>query len=248
MDMVSIVVPVYNAEKYVERTISSVIGQTWTKWELLLVDDCSTDGSREILRRYESDKIHCYYCEQNAGPANARNIGVSHAKGRYLAYVDADDLWKPEKLARQMAFMQAGGYAFTFTSYEFADENARPSGVVNHAPASVDYRSLLKSSTIAPSTIILDRSQIDAVLLQMPSGIDREDYAMLFQILKTGITAYGLDEILTIYCRHEGARSGNKWKAVLGKWQLYRTVEGFSVPESLYYVAASTWAAVKRRV
>ena len=196
------------------------------------MDDCSTDGSREILRRYESDKIHCYYCEQNAGPANARNIGVSHAKGRYLAYVDADDLWKPEKLARQMAFMQAGGYAFTFTSYEFADENARPSGVVNHAPASVDYRSLLKSSTIAPSTIILDRSQIDAVLLQMPSGIDREDYAMLFPI----------------YCRHEGARSGNKWKAVLGKWQLYRTVEGFSVPESLYYVAASTWAAVKRRV
>ena len=248
MDMVSIVVPVYNAEKYVERTIQSVINQTWTEWELLLVDDCSTDGSREILRRYESDKIHCYYCERNAGPANARNIGVSHATGRYLAYVDADDLWEPEKLARQMAFMQAGGYAFTFTSYEFADENAKKNGIVAHAPRQVDYVSILKSNTISTITVMFDRTQISDELLKMPLGVAREDAATWMKILRNGYVAYGLDEVLAVYRRHGGSHSANKLKAVLGKWQLYYQVEGFSLLKSLYYLVVNTWAAVKRRV
>ena len=247
-DLVSIVVPVYNAEKFLERTIESVLAQTYTSWELLLIDDCSTDTSRDIMKRYENDKIHCFYCEKNSGPANARNIGIDHAKGNYLAYVDSGDMWEPQKLEKQMAFMKAGDYAFTFTSYEFADEDANRSGVVSHAPARVDYQSLLKSSTIAPSAIIFDRSRISNELMKMPLGVEREDYAALFRILRQGIVAYGLDEILTIYCRHTGAHSGNKWKAVLGKWQLYREMEGFSVPKSLYYLVVNTWAAVRRRI
>lgn len=248
VDMVSVVVPVYNAEKYLERTIKSVINQTIVEWELLLIDDCSTDGSRDIMRRYESDKIRCFYCEKNQGPANARNIGLTHAKGRYLAFVDSDDLWEPEKLERQLAFMKKHEYPFTFTSYEFADEHANRNGCVAHAPAKVDYKSILRSSTIAPSTAILDREQIEDRLIHMPVDVEREDAATWMQILKTGICAYGLDEVLTIYCRHEGAYSGNKFKAVIGKWNLYRKVEGFSIPKSFCYVVVNTWAAVKRRI
>lgn len=247
-ELVSIVIPVYNAEKFLERTIRSIIGQSFENWEILLVDDCSGDRSREIMQRYESHKIHCFYCEENAGPANARNVGLKHARGRYLAFVDSDDLWEQDKLKRQLAFMKKGGYAFTFTSYEFADENAKRNGCIAHAPAKVTYHDILKSSTIAPSTAMLDREQISDELIRMPLGVEREDAATWMQILKTGICAYGLDEVLTIYCRHEGAYSGNKFKAVLGKWQLYRHVEGFSVPKSLFYVWINTWAAVKRRI
>lgn len=248
-DIVSIVVPVYNAEKYLERMIKSVQEQTVSNWELLLVDDCSVDTSREIMRKYESDKIHCFYSDKNQGPAGARNIGLSHAKGRYIAFVDSDDLWKPDKLKRQLAFMGQHNYAFTFTSYEFADESGNTKGVIAHAPEMVTYQDVLKSSTIAPSTTIIDRAQIADELIHMPIGVKRgEDAATWMQILKTGICAYGMDEVLTIYCRHEGAYSGNKMKAVLGKWQIYREVEGFSVIKSFYYVVVNTWAAVKRRM
>lgn len=247
-NLVSIVVPVYNAERYLERTIKSVMAQSVEDWELLLVDDCSTDGSRAILKRYESDKIHCFYCEENKGPANARNIGLAHAKGRYLAFVDSDDLWEKDKLERQLAFMRRNGHAFTFTSYEFADEEAKRNGCVAHAPEQVTYQDILRSSTIAPSTAMLDRAQIQDELLRMPLGVEREDAATWMQILKTGVCAYGLDEILTIYCRHKGAYSGNKFKAVVGKWQLYRKVEGFSAIKAFYYVVVNTWAAVKRRI
>ena len=124
--LVTVIIPVYNAEKYLPRTIDSVLRQSYTNWELLLVDDCSTDHSRELMQQYEKqyDNVHCYYCEKNGGPAQARNLGIDHAQGQYLAFVDSDDLWVPHKLERQLMFLKKHDYAFTFTSYEFADENA----------------------------------------------------------------------------------------------------------------------------
>lgn len=247
-DIISIVVPVYNAEKYMERTIQSVIGQSIDNWELLLIDDCSTDGSREVMKKYEQEKIRCFYCKENLGPANARNIGLQAAKGRYLAFVDSDDFWEKDKLEKQLKFMRENGYAFTFTSYEFADENGNRSGLIARAPECVDYKGVLRSSTIAPSTAMFDRKQIPDQYLRMPVHVAREDAATWMQILKQGFKAYGMKDILTVYCRHEGAYSGNKVKAVIGKWQLYHEVEGFSVIKSLYYVIVNTWAAVKRRI
>ena len=247
-NIVSIVVPVYNAEKFLERTIKSVQQQTMEQWELLLIDDASTDKSREIMRNYESEKIRCFYCDKNGGPAKARNIGLKEARGKYLALVDSDDFWVPDKLKKQITFMKDNDYAFSFTSYEFADENGKRNGCIAHAPARVDYKSILRSSTIAPSTAILDREKIPEKLLLMPTDVAREDAATWMQILEEGYIAYGLDEVLTVYCRHEGAYSGNKIKAVLGKWELYRKVQGFSVLKSFYYVCINTWAAVLRRI
>lgn len=247
-NLVSIVVPVYNAEKYLAYTIESVLNQTIDNWELLLIDDCSTDKSRELMQKYEQAKVRCLYSKKNAGPANARNIGLEEARGRYLALVDSDDVWEPDKLEKQLAFMQKNKYDFTFTSYEFADEDGNRNGVIAHAPKEVDYKSILKSSTIAPSTVIIDRENIADDLLRMPLGVAREDAATWMQILKQGYVAHGMDEVLTVYRRHAGAYSGNKLKAVAGKWELYYKVEGFSVFKAIYYVLVNTWAAVKRRI
>lgn len=144
--------------------------------------------------------------------------------------------------------MKKGNYPFSFTSYEFADANAVRSGTVAHAPERVGYQEILKSSTIAPSTAVLDRNQIDTELIYMPENVRLEDAATWMQIMKTGVVAYGLDEILTIYCRHKGAYSGNKLDAVWGKWKLYRNVEKFSFFKAAYYVCVNTWAAVIRRL
>lgn len=247
-NIISIVVPVYNAERFLVRTIENIMAQTFEDWELLLVDDGSTDNSRAIMEQYESEKIHCFYCPQNLGPANARNIGLEHAKGRYIAYQDADDLWEKEKLARQLSFMQEHQYAFTFTSYEFADADGKRNGRVVHAPRRVTYQEFLKSSTLASNTLMFDRTVVKSEWLKMPLGVAREDAATWMQVLKQGIDAYGLDEVLVLYCRHEHAYSGNKVKAVLGKWQLYYKIERFSLIKSIYYVIVNTWAAVRRRI
>lgn len=246
--LISVVVPVYNAEKFLERMIQSVENQTLNDWELLLIDDCSVDESWKIMHQNEGKKIRCFRCEENKGPAHARNIGIKMAEGRYLAFLDADDFWKADKLEKQVAFMQQNSYAFTFTGYEFADENGRPKDIPVHAPAKVEYSDILKSSTIAPSTTMFDRQYISDDLLKMPEGIAREDAATWLKILKNGFCAYGLDEVLTVYCRHRGAYSGNKLRAVLGKWQIYHEVEGFAAPKAAYYVLVNTWAAVKRRM
>lgn len=245
---VSVIIPVYNAEKFLKRAIDSIVAQTWDNWELLLADDCSTDGSRDIMRNCSDSRIRCFFSEKNAGPAHARNLALSHAKGQYIAFLDADDFWVPDKMERQIAFMRENKYAFSFTSYAFADENANRSGVIAHAPKAVDYQSILRSSTIAPSTAMLDRQQIDSSLIYMPENVRLEDAATWMQIMKTGVHAYGLDEVYTIYCRHKGAYSANKFDAVLGKWKLYRKVEKFSVIKSLYYVCINTWAAILRRL
>lgn len=247
-DLISIVVPVYNAEKFLERTIENIKRQTLKNWELLLVDDGSVDKSREIMRRYEGEQIRCFYCERNQGPAHARNIGLEYARGRYLAYQDADDLWKPEKLERQLAFAKSTGYAFTFCSYEFADEQGKGNGCVAHAPRRVSYKDFLKSSTLAINTVFIDRTQVPKELLRSPEDAAIEDAATWMQVLRSGVTAYGMDEVLVLYCRHAGTRSGNKWKAVLGKWELYRKWQGFSVMKSFYYLVVNTWNAVRRRM
>lgn len=230
------------------RTIENIQAQTFQDWELLLVDDGSTDNSRAIMERYESEQIRCFYCPQNLGPANARNIGLEHATGRYIAYQDADDLWEREKLSRQLSFMQEHQYAFTFTSYEFADADGKRNGRVVHAPRRVTYPEFLKSSTLASNTLMFDRTVVKDEWLRMPLGVAREDAATWMQVLKQGIDAYGLDEVLVLYCRHESAYSGNKVKAVLGKWQLYYKIEKFSLIKSIYYVIVNTWAAVRRRI
>lgn len=247
--MISIVVPVHNAEKFIHQTINSVIAQTYQDWELILVDDCSTDLSFEILESYaqQDKRIRPIVMKENQGAALTRNRGIREARGEYLAFLDADDVWKPEKLEIELEFMKQNHFAFVFTGYEFADENAIGTGRVVHVPTTLSYKQALKNTTIFTSTVLFDRSQIAAELLMMPN-VKSEDSATWWQILRNGTVAYGLDQNLVLYRRSSQTLSSNKMEAVRRIWYLYRKVEHLSFINSCYNFVGYAFRAVLRRI
>lgn len=254
---VSIIIPVYNAEKYIRETIESVCAQTYTGWELLLVDDLSKDGSvpliEEIIAEKEAQglpagKIRLIRKAVNEGAAKARNTGLDAANGRYIAYLDADDIWRPEKLERQLSYMDETKAAFVFTSYEFGDENARPTGKAVRVPRELSYKKALTRTIIFTSTTLFDTERMDRRLIYMPD-IGSEDTATWWQILKSGITAHGLDMLLVIYRRPAGASlSSSKTTAIKRIWNLYRSVAGLSPAASAVCMAGWAFRATARRV
>ena len=248
---VSIVVPVYHAEKYIRETLDSVLAQTYSDWELLLVVDGREDPTIEVIEAYVREKqetrIRLLIQEANKGAALARNRGVKEAAGRYVAYLDADDLWKPGKLEKELAFMKEQAAAFVFTGYEFADENAVGLGKVVRVPQRLVYREALKNTTIFTSTVLFDTEKIGKELLEMPN-VRSEDTALWWKLLRSGYDAYGLDENLVYYRRPAKSLSSNKLVAVKRIWNLYRKVEGLSVPYSCYNFCFWAVRAVIRRV
>lgn len=246
-EKISVVVPVYNAGKYIEQTIKMVQKQTYTNWELLLVDDCSTDDSVEKITPFLSEKIYLIKMKQNGGAAEARNAGIQNMKGRYLAFLDADDVWKEEKLERELLFMQEKDCAFCFTSYEFGDEQARPTGKIVKVPETLTFRKALPRTIIFTTTVLFDTEKIKKELLFMPK-VASEDTATWWRILKEGYTAYGLNENLAIYRRPSKSLSSNKFVAIKRIWFLYRNIAELSVAESAYYFVIWAVLAVWRRI
>ncbi len=256
-DIVSIVIPVYNVEAFICDTISSVVNQTYQDWELILVDDCSTDQSMSIVNTYreellgqkriEMEQIHTISLEQNKGAYYARNIGVNEAKGRYICFLDSDDLWKPEKLNLQIEFMKETKAAFSFTAYEFADEGGNGTGKVANVPKTLYYKQALKNTIIFTSTVMFDLTKISKESIQMPN-IPSEDTATWWTILKSGYQAYGLDEVLTFYRRSKGTLSSNKWQAICRIWNLYRKIAELNVIQSAYYFCHYSIRATIRRL
>ncbi|MCR5798814.1 MAG: glycosyltransferase [Lachnospiraceae bacterium] len=249
--MVSIVVPVYNAGKYIEKTIESVRTQTYEDWELILVDDRSSDDSVEkikALQKKTNDKRIILICkERNEGAAKARNTGVEASKGRYVAFLDADDLWYPDKLLKELQYMDKTGAGFVFTSYHYGDEEGNPLGKVVHVPKSLAYRKALSRTVIFTSTVLIDTQIVDKSLLEMPD-VGSEDSATWWKILKSGINAYGLDEALAIYRRPGESLSSNKGTAVKRIWNLYRNVEHLSLPTAVFCLCMWAFRATVRRV
>ena len=246
-----IVVPVYRAERYIEETMDCVRAQTYPHWELLLVEDCGPDRSREIIEQYiqrtGDTRIRMLTYSTNLGAARARNLGVNEAKGRYLAYLDADDLWTPDKLEKELAFLKEKQAAFVFTGYEFADENGKGTGKIVRVPATITYKEALKNTTIFTSTVMFDMEQLSKEQLQMPQ-IKSEDTALWWRILREGYVACGLDQNLVKYRRAGKSLSSNKLEALRRIWNLYRKAEGMSVPNSAWHFCFWAVRAVKRRV
>ena len=201
--LVSIIVPVYNAEKFIRETIQTVLNQTYRNWELLLVNDCSTDSSKSIIKEYEKkdNRIHLIELEQNSGAAIARNTGIEKSNGRYIAFLDADDLWDNQKLEMQLKFIKEHDYEFTYTGYEFADENGNKNGKIVDVPDNINYKQALKNTTIFTSTVIFDVKKLGKDLIKMPNVKRGQDTATWWKVLKTGIVAHGLQESLSIYRR-----------------------------------------------
>ena len=250
-ELVSIIVPVYNVEKYIVETMESVRSQTYPDWELLLVEDGSTDGTVAAIEAYlgktEEKRIRLIRQPSNMGAAKARNKGLQEAVGRYIAYLDADDLWVPEKLAKEIAFMEEKGAAFAFTGYEFADENGKGLGRVVKVPETLTYKEALKNTTIFTTTVMFDTTKIDKDLLEMPI-IKSEDTALWWKVLRNGYIAHGLNENLVLYRRVGKSLSSNKLEALRRIWHLYRKAEGMSVINSAYHFCFWAVRAVKRRV
>lgn len=250
-ELVSIVIPVYRAERYIKDTLDSVRNQNYTEWELLLVADGEEDPTIPVIQQYaeekKEDRIRLLIQKENQGAALARNRGVSEARGRYIAYLDADDLWNPDKLQKELDFLEKKAAAFVFTGYEFGDENAVGTGKVVRVPEVLKYKEALKNTTIFTSTVVFDTQKIDKALLEMPN-IKSEDTALWWKVLRSGYDAYGLDENLVIYRRPIKSLSSNKLEAIRRIWNLYRKAEGLSVPYSCYNFCFWAIKAVLRRV
>lgn len=251
MATISIVVPVYNAAKYIEQTIFMVQKQTYTDWELILVEDCSKDESRKVLQSVEASlqdsRIRVIYKEKNEGAAKARNTGVMAATGEYLAFLDADDIWKETKLEKELAFMKQKDAAFVFTSYEFGDEQGNGTGKFVNVPDTLNYKQALSRTVIFTSTTLFDLKKLGKELVTMPI-VPSEDSATWWQILRAGYTAYGFQEVTTVYRRPPKSLSSNKGKAIQRIWYLYRKVERLSLPVSIFCFIGWAVRATLRRL
>lgn len=253
-ELISIIVPVYNAGMYIEETIAMVCAQTYTNWELILVDDCSTDDSRQKVREAIAKESEVQECvirliekDKNEGAALARNTGVEAASGRYIAFLDADDVWISDKLEKELLFLKEKKAAFVFTSYEFGDENARRTGKVVNVPAELTYSKALSRTVIFTSTVLLDTVQIGKDMIKMPN-VKSEDSATWWKILRSGFTAYGLDEVLVVYRRPAKSLSSNKLEAIKRIWNLYRKQEQLSLIYSCYNLFFWALRATLRRI
>lgn len=250
-EMVSVVVPVYHAEKYIEETMDCVCAQTYLNWEMLLVVDGPEDPTVEVIQKYlektGENRIRLFIQDKNQGAALARNRGVAEAKGRYIAYLDADDLWMPDKLEKEVNFVKQKDAAFAFTGYEFADENGKGTGKVVKVPEKLTYKEALKNTTIFTTTVMFDTEKIDKAMLKMPN-MRSEDTALWWRILREGYTAYGLNENLVLYRRPAVSLSSNKIVAIKRIWNLYRQAEKLSIPYSCYNFCFWAVRAVIRRV
>lgn len=247
--LVSIIVPVYNAEKFINDTIKTVIDQTYENWELLLVNDCSTDKSVEIIKDYrQKDKrIKLFSNSDNSGAAISRNKGIEESGGRYIAFLDADDLWEPKKLEKQVAFMQEKDCAFSFTGYEFADEKGTPNGKKVYVPEGLTYRQALRNTIIWTTTVMFDMQKLSKKDVYMPN-VKSEDTACWWKVLKKIDQAYGMTEILSYYRRSAGSLSSNKLEAIRKVWSLYRNVEKLNFVQSAFCFSGYAYNTVKKRV
>lgn len=248
-DLVSIIVPVYNAEQFIEETIKSVLKQTYKNWELILVNDKSNDKSADIINEnYLKDNIRLINLEKNSGAAIARNVGIEEAKGKYIAFLDADDLWKKEKLEKQIKFAKKNNYDFTFTGYEFITEEGKRTEKVVGVPKSINYKQALKNTVIATSGVILNVESLGKDLIKMPNVRRGQDTATWWKILKTGKVAYGLNESLHFYRKNKNSLSSNKFIALKRTWNIYRKVEKLPLIKSMYYFTFYIMNAIKRRI
>lgn len=246
--LVSIIIPVYNAERFLEDTIKTVQNQTYENWELLLVNDCSKDNSKKIADKYLSNKIKWIDMDKNSGAALTRNKGIEKSTGEFLCFLDADDLWDEDKLKKQIEFMRNNKCEFSFTGYEFADENGKPIGKKVFVPEKINYKQALKNTTIWTSTVMLDMTKLTKEDVYMPDVRRGQDTATWWKILKKIVYAYGLNEILSYYRRTDESLSANKITALKRTWNLYRNVEKLGLISSCYNFCWYCFNAVRRRI
>lgn len=249
-NLVSIITPVYNCETLLENTIKGVLDQTYQNWELLLVDDCSKDNSAEIAKEYakKDKRVKYFKLKENSGAAVARNFALENSKGRFIAYLDSDDLWKKEKLEKQVKFMLENNYAFTCTDYEKIDEGGNSLNKIIKIPKRVNYNLFLRNTIIQTVGVMVDTKLTGKELLVMPNIRRRQDAATWCQLLKNGFDCYEVPENLSYYRVVSNSLSSNKFKAVKMNWYWYRNIEKLSLCKTYYCFVGYAFNAVKKRI
>lgn len=225
--LVSIITPSYNCAAFIGETIESILSQTYQNWELLITDDCSSDNSREIINEYcaRDSRIKLFKLEKNSGAGVARNNSIEEAKGRYIAFCDSDDRWYPDKLEKQLHYMEAKGCAISHTSYMTCDENNNVTGIIVCRKREC-LTSMCKDDKMGFLTVIYDASIIGKVF--MPSLRKRQDWALKLMLLKKSNVSYGMKEPLAYYRKREGSISNDKRSLIKYNIAVYRTILGWS--------------------
>jgi len=243
--LVSVIMPAYNCGGYIEASVRSVLAQTAADWELQIVDDCSTDGTDKILEPYleQYPNIHYTRLSRNSGPAAARTEAIRRAQGKYAAFLDSDDLWTPDKLEKQIAFMEETGALFSCAAYRQMDAGGEDLRVVVTPPAKTDYRKCIRlSNPIGNLTAVYNQEALGK--FEVPQIKCRNDFALWLQILKKADCCYGMKDVLGVYrVNRAGSVSRGKLGQAKYHWQLYRKIERHSIVRSAY--EAGCWAFVK---
>lgn len=247
MPKVSIITPLYNSSDFIAETIESVLNQTYSEWEMIIVDDCSTDNSVEIVKEYanKDKRINLIVLEENIGAAAARNVALENASGRFIAFLDSDDLWKSDKLKKQTDFMKKNNIAFSFSSYEVINQDGSKTGKTINAPMSISYSQYLKNTIIGCLTVLIDKSKTGD--FKMPLIKSSHDMALWLLLMRKGILAYGINETLASYRLVENSNTAQKWKAAKDVWKVYRDIEKLSLLYSAFCFIGYSFNAAKKR-
>ena len=242
--LVSIIMPMYNCDRYIEDSIKSVIEQTYLNWELIIVDDLSTDKSYDIAKGFagRDQRIKLHQMQKNSGAATARNYAIDLANGRYIAFLDSDDIWLPIKLEKQIEFMEEKKRFLSYTSYYVMNEKSETTGMFP-VKKRVTYTDMLKTSTIGTLTTVYNAEKLGKYYFK---EIGHEDYVMKLQILKDIDYAEGIKEPLAKYRVTNKGLSGNKFKTSLWQWKIYRDVEKLSLLKSIYYFIHYVYYGLKK--
>ena len=247
-EIVSIITPSYNSSRFIADCVNSVIQQSYLDWEMLIVDDKSEDDSRKkIMGLAKKDsRIRYFFLDNNVGAAKARNIAIRQAKGRYIAFLDSDDIWNKRKLEKQISFMRDNNIAFSFSNYQVISEDGLKIINLVKVPYKITYHSYLKNTIIGCLTVILDKKIVGE--FEMPDIRSSHDMALWLLIMRRGFDAYGLDETLAKYRMVSSSNTSNKLKAAIDVWKVYRDIEGLSCIYSTICFMGYAFNALKKRI
>lgn len=240
-ELVSIIMPTYNCAKFIKETIESVINQTYESWELVIVDDCSNDNTEEVVASFNDKRIKYHRLEKNSGAAVARTTAMKMATGNYMAFLDSDDLWKKEKLEKQLEFMKKNNYNFTCTAYEQIDEKGNKLNKIIKTKKKANYNRILLDCPVGNSTVMYNVDNLGK--FEVPNIRKRNDDALWLQILKKEKFIYGMPDVLMEYRIRNNSISSNKLSLIKYHWQLYREIEHLSVIRSAFHIC--WWGMIK---
>lgn len=245
-DLISIITPAYKTEEYIGETIESVQNQSYQNWEMLIANDKSPDNLKEVVLRYAKEDPRIKYLEmpQNGGPAEARNLALENASGRYIAFLDSDDLWFKDKLQKQIQFLQTNDYSFCYSPFRRMTQDGKKVTDIVKVPDSFKYNELLKNTAIATLTVMIDRKKTGD--FRAPN-VGYDDFAMWLIILRRGHTAHAFKEDLALYRVMETSVSSNRIRAAKWVWNIYRNVEKIGVFASTWYLFNYAYRAIKKR-